>query len=311
MSGGFSRREFLVGAGAFALGGCRMFTGSAKDFDDDLMVFISDVHVRPGEQCALWQKPKAMAHVAEILRMDPLPRNVLCFGDLAYSYGTVGDYKVFKEIIAPLEAAGIKVTLTMGNHDRRAEFLEVFPEYAKSTKVPGRIVSVVETPKADFVLLDSLNAEPASPGERRNTPTGIIDEAQLAWFRDFAAKARKPVFAGAHHPAREMRNLSAALADAPTCYGWIHGHNHVWYEYFASDRYKTSHTVRSVGLPSLGCYGDIGYATFRLGEDRAVITCRETEFLFPDPWAVEHVSKNWLETVKDHDGQKFTFHYDK
>jgi len=56
------------------------------------------------------------------------------------------DYRVFREIVVdPLEAVGIRVTLTMGNHDRRDAFLEVFPEYAKTTKVPGRIVSVVES----------------------------------------------------------------------------------------------------------------------------------------------------------------------
>ena len=183
-----NRREFLKRAACLAavpaFGGCRsLFSGKPGDFDDDLMVFISDVHVRPGEQCEQWQKKRA--------------------------------------------------------------------------------------------------------------------------------KATKPVFAGAHHPAREMRNLSAALADAPTCYGWIHGHNHRWYEYFASDRYKTSRTVRTAGLPSTGHWGDIGYATFRLGDRLATLTCRETEFFFPDPWAYTRVPDNWKEVARSHDGARIVFPYDK
>lgn len=310
------RREFLKRAACLAsvpaFGGCRsLFSGKPGDFDDDLMVFISDVHVRPGEQCEQWQKKRAMAHVAEILRMDPLPRNVLCFGDLAYSFGTVADYDVFREIVRPLVDAGVKLTLTMGNHDRRREFLEVFPEYGKTTKVQGRIVSVVEAPRASFVLLDTLDETPAEPGAKRNAVAGVVDDAQCEWFRDFCAKATKPVFAGAHHPAREMRNLSAALADAPTCYGWIHGHNHRWYEYFASDRYKTSRTVRTAGLPSTGHWGDIGYAAFRLGDRLATLTCRETEFFFPDPWAYTRVPDNWKEVARSHDGAWIVFPYDK
>ena len=311
-----NRREFLKRAACFAavpaFGGCRsFFSGKPGDFDADLMVFISDVHVTTGDKCAQWQKKRAMAHVAEILRMDPLPRNVLCFGDLAYSYGTVEDYTVFKEIVKPLVDAGVKLTLAMGNHDRRSEFLKVFPEYEKTTKVSGRIVSVVDVPRASFVLLDSLDDTPSSPGAKYNTVTGIIDDAQCEWFRDFCAKATKPVFAGAHHPAREMRNLSAALADAPTCYGWIHGHNHRWYEYFASDRYKTSRTLRTAGLPSTGHWGDIGYGVFRIGGKRATLTCRQTEFFFPNPWAYKRVPENWNEVVRAHDGAQIVFPYDK
>lgn len=40
-------------------------------------------------------------------------------------------------------------TLAMGNHDIRAEFSKFFPGYDKTTKVPGRFVSVVETPHID------------------------------------------------------------------------------------------------------------------------------------------------------------------
>ena len=311
-----NRREFLKRAACFAavpaFGGCRsLFSGKPGDFDDDLMVFISDMHVTPGDKCAQWQKKRAMAHVAEILRMDPLPRNVLCFGDLAYSYGTVEDYNVFKEIVKPLVDAGVKLTLAMGNHDRRSEFLKVFPEYEKTTKVPGRIVSVVDAPRASFVLLDSLDDTPSSPGAKYNTVTGIMDDTQCEWFRDFCAKAQKPVFAGAHHPAKEMRNLSNALADAPTCYGWIHGHNHRWYDFFASDRYKTSHTVRTAGLPSTGHWGDIGYGVFRIGGKKATLTCRQTDFFFPNPWAYKRVPENWKEVVRAHDGAQIVFPYDK
>ena len=47
--------------------------------------------------------------------------------------------------------------LIMGNHDRRDNFLQVWPEYAKTSPVKGRIVSKVEMPHVDLLMLDTLN----------------------------------------------------------------------------------------------------------------------------------------------------------
>ena len=141
--------------------------------DDNLVVFISDLHIHPDG----YQPEKLRRTIADILAMDPKPRNVIALGDLAYAIGKPEDYALLKEIVAPLETAGIHLTMAMGNHDRRKRFAEAFPEMAAATHVKDRFVFVVETPRADFILLDSLQE-----GENHDkwiTP-GAIDDEQRA-----------------------------------------------------------------------------------------------------------------------------------
>ena len=92
-----SRRGFLQSAALFGAStfvsdsfGRSLFTGKAKDFDDSLMVFFSDVHVRGG---ASYQRDSFVPIVAEVLKMNPLPRNVVIFGDFAYLSGKKEDNK--------------------------------------------------------------------------------------------------------------------------------------------------------------------------------------------------------------------------
>ena len=164
-----TRRGFLGVTAAFAAAGAGCATAgggapSARALDPEAIGFISDIHV--GLPLAR-QKYKTMrdyphqpaasqALVREILALPRPPANVLCLGDISLAFGETEDYAVAAETLKPLMDAGIKVTCAMGNHDIRAEFLKYFPGYDKATKVPGRFVSVVNTPHADFILLDSL-----------------------------------------------------------------------------------------------------------------------------------------------------------
>ena len=135
-----NRREFLRagfgGLACAAVGGCRMFTGAKGDFDENLSVFVSDVHIKPDG----YQLGRFRQVVSEILRMDPLPRNVVCFGDIARSFGKAEDYAASVGVWRELVDAGIRLTLGMGNRDRRERFLPVWPEYERRTRVPGRTV---------------------------------------------------------------------------------------------------------------------------------------------------------------------------
>ena len=87
-----SRRSFLrlsAAGGAFAaVGGGALFAGAASDYDPNLTVFFSDIHVRGGES---YQLDRFKPFVAEVLKMNPLPKNVVIFGDLAYLYGAKCD----------------------------------------------------------------------------------------------------------------------------------------------------------------------------------------------------------------------------
>ncbi len=122
-------------------------------FDENLVVFISDLHTNPGG----YQPNRLRRTIADILKMKPLPLNVIALGDLAYLLGKPEEYALLKEIITPMETAGIHFTMAMGNHDRRDNFAAAFPKHAAASLLPDRFVYIVEPPYADIIVLDSLS----------------------------------------------------------------------------------------------------------------------------------------------------------
>ena len=271
-------------------------------FDENLVVFISDLHTNPSG----YQPDKCRKIVQDILKLKPLPQNVITFGDLAYLTGKRDEYALAREILAPLEEAGIKVTHGMGNHDRRTNFAEVFPEHAKRSLLKDRFVNIVETPYADIIMLDSLQQ-----GEDDKTwiTPGALDEAQVAWLKETLANYKKPVFVTAHHPITETK-IQSVLLDSPTCCGYIHGHDHRWRVDWFKRNYSDQRMIRILCLPSTGHWGDIGYTTFRLGPDQAVAELHQSEFFFPKP--VDNPAERpvqWQMITDDHKGLTCTFSY--
>ena len=262
------RRDFLKVCGAAS---AAVFTGqsvgTSQDvpgvtFDDELVVLFSDVHVRPN-----FRTVQAFAsRIEALLAMNPRPRHLLIYGDFSQFYGKKEDYFLLREMMQPVEKAGIQWDLAFGNHDRRASFFEVFPERVQTTpNVPGKYVSVVETPRADFILLDTL-VEGKGDGE--------VDDEQRAWLEKTLASYSKPVFVGAHHPVKDT-GLAPMLAACPAVAGYIFGHHHRWF-----------HTVvdglPQLTLPSTGYWGDIGFTILRFVDDNAIFTLQMIDH-FADP----------------------------
>lgn len=267
-------------AGAAALTGCRgLFTGCCGDFDENLAVFLSDIHVCGNPNWTRWHysRRELDLRIAEILAMRPLPRHVVTFGDLAFDAGDPRDYAIVRDKFKLLTDAGIVVTHATGNHDRRAQFLDHFP-MREPSPVVWRIVSEVHFPTCDLILLDSL-----VEGE----VAGGLDAPQQEWLLETLAKRTRPVFVGAHHPTRELTvkgaSIVTALKNCPFCVGWINGHGHTWEKRpLVSWGARNEDTIRGVQLPSAGLYGDIGYVTFRVSETEAVATLHETGYWFND-----------------------------
>ena len=321
-----TRRSFLAGAGAVAAGsalgeGIKDATERVPPtdgHDPNLMVFLADIHQH--DNTLRWKNGPTQANavlpelVKEVLTLRPLPANAVVFGDFSASCGWIEDFRLAAAALKPLSDAGITLTLGMGNHDNRAMFMKVFPDYKARCLVPGRIVSKVSTPNADLILLDTLKsrkgedwAEPTSKGSHVE---GAMDDAQREWLRETLAAATRPTFVGAHHSAWEC-GIVKDIVTSPTVFGYIFGHDHVWDENFLHNGYSDSRTVQTVTLPSGGFWGDIGYALFRTFEDRAELTVRQTDFYFNRRWSNKPRPKNWTERVKRHDGCKVTFWYDK
>ncbi|MBR1575089.1 MAG: metallophosphoesterase [Bacteroidales bacterium] len=247
-------------------------------YDDNLVCLISDLHTNPGA----YQPARLERTIADILALDPLPRNVIALGDLAYLLGKPEEYARLKEILVPLEASDIRLTLAMGNHDRRAHFAEAFPGYAAASELKDRFVYVVETPRVDFIVLDSLQE---STDPRKWITPGALDDGQRAWLQEkLAAYKDKPVFVMSHHPLGEI-GIRDLLLDCPTCCGYIHGHDHVWRPGWSHRNYRDRDLIRTLCVPSTGHWGDIGYTLLELGETSAVARLHQYEFFFPNPLA--------------------------
>jgi len=271
--------------------------------DPDLVVFITDIHIKDGS----FQTGRFKRVVSDILAMRPLPQNVIALGDLAYHTGKVEEYELFKPMIAPLSEAGIHVTLGMGNHDRREEFAQVFPEHAALTKLNGRYVYVVEHPKADIIVLDSLQQ---GDDKTKWISPGDLGEEQKLWLQETLSSYTKPVFVCAHHPITEL-GIDKILCASPTCCGYLYGHNHKWRKDWAKLGWHHQRIVRTLCLPSTGQAGDIGYVTFRLMEDRAVAQIHEYEFFFPEPASEGTIPPpQWKMIVEENDRDICVFSYD-
>ncbi|MBR5703816.1 MAG: metallophosphoesterase [Bacteroidales bacterium] len=272
-------------------------------FDDNLVCIISDMHIRPNK----YQQWHFERTVNEILQLNPRPRNVICLGDIAYLTGKPEEYAAAKVILSRLEEAGMTLTMTVGNHDRRDAFAAAFPEKAAASELAHRFVYTVTTPRADFLLLDSLIE--SEDQEAWITP-GEIDDAQKEWLAEkLKAYTDKPVFVMAHHPMGEVK-LQKILYECPSCCGYIYGHEHMWITDWAHNRYKGLYILRTLSVPSTGHWGDIGYTLLQLEEDKAIATYCQWGFFFPRPLKDgETRPALWDEIERDHRNAICVFPY--
>ena len=270
-------------------------------FDDNLVCIISDLHVRPGH----YQEEYFLQTVEDILALRPRPVNVLCLGDVAYLTGKPEEYAAVKQGIKRLENAGMHVTMAMGNHDRRANFAEAFPEKAAASELPHRLVFTVQTPRADFILMDSLQE---GDDHDKWIVEGAIDEQQKAWLESKLSNYRdKPVFVMSHHPINETK-LTKLLMACPACCGYIYGHNHKWEPGWSHVNYRDHDVLRTLCVPSTGHWGDIGYVLLRLEEDRATASFEQREFFFPTPVKEGEIRPAiWDDIERDHQNGVCTF----
>ena len=283
-----TRREFLtatgsllVSSGATTVSGGRK-TVTALRHDPCLVALVSDMHVnglKDEVPTHCYEEVCLRKVVASILALDPLPANVVCFGDIAYHWGQPEDYPLAASILKPLEDAGMRLTLGMGNHDRRDNFLAQWPEYAKTSPVTGRIVSKVGLPHVDLLMLDTLNALEVEKNKKSNP--GELDNAQREWLAETLKAATKPILTCAHHKPNEGKvDLAKLLLESAACKGHIHGHWHKWGRDIIHNGWNPHNLKPMVGLPSTGHWGDIGFATMRVFPDRVEITNLQNDFFF-------------------------------
>jgi len=226
-----SRRQFITQLGtAVALA---QVESSAAEVDADLIAILNDTHIG-GQQPETSSVPTHLREAVEFLvRLPKRPAAVVINGDLALNKGTPGDYAHFAKLIAPLRATGISVHLTMGNHDDRDVFYETLSsEKHDSPPMASKHVGLVQTARANLILLDSLKAP--------NVPQGLLGEEQQDWLAKMLdAHAERPALVFAHHNPRlggdpkhypggleDSEPLWKVLVPRPHVKAYIHGHIH-------------------------------------------------------------------------------------
>jgi Icc protein len=233
-----SRRRFL--SGSFAAGAGLLLPhpllAARRVADPHRFVLLADTHVwehtdreHSGVNPAI-QFTKARE---EYLRLDPFPAAAMIAGDCAFIEGQAKDYAALVALLRPVREVGLPIHFALGNHDHRGNFWTVFPQQRPGDPPPvvDKHVSVIETPRANWFLLDSL--------QRTNHTPGLLAKAQLAWLaRALDARADKPALVMAHHDPQPGNATGSGLQDTDALFdvleprkhvqAYFYGHTHAW-----------------------------------------------------------------------------------
>jgi 3',5'-cyclic AMP phosphodiesterase CpdA len=230
-----NRRSFLAGtlAGSIALASGAF--GANQATDDATFALLADAHI-PSDPNTVAREVNMAENlrrvVGQLIDQERQPAAALIVGDCAYLEGKVGDYKVLRELLAPLGQAGLPVHLALGNHDHRRNCLEAFPanDGQLQAKVERR-VTIIPGKQANWFVLDSLDKVNKTPGE--------LGQQQLKWLAEaLDAHADRPALIALHHnPVLTQEHTSglmdsAALLEVAAARKQVKaiffGHTHVW-----------------------------------------------------------------------------------
>lgn len=230
-----SRRHFIRRS---VLGGLAILTwrqgASAAGVDPNRWALLSDTHIAADpakvqgvtnvtdKLRATIAELAARATVAELAARETRPAGLIVNGDCALDIGVPGDYTQFLELLKPIAELKVPMHFTMGNHDHRENFWAALSDQAALPRpVEGKQISVIETPHANWFLLDSLEKTKSTPG--------VLGEAQRSWLaKALDERASKPALLMVHHnPIAYDPGKAAGLTDAEELFGVVMPRKHV------------------------------------------------------------------------------------
>ena len=201
-----SRRRFLgsIAAGMGLVAGRHLYSADAET-DADRYFLLSDTHIAADAKAAehgTTMLENLQQVIGELNKEEKRAASVIVNGDCAYHNGESGDYQTFLKAIEPVRQRGMPVHLTMGNHDKRENFWKEIPGQDPARKaVQDRQVTLIETPRVNWILLDSLDKTNATPG--------ILGKPQTEWLaKTLDDNAKKPALVMVHHNPDEKPKVT-------------------------------------------------------------------------------------------------------
>ena len=196
-----SRRHFLGSTAAAGLGLLLpRFASAAGETDPHRFFLLSDTHIAADPKTLrgpvnMYDNLKQVC--GELLEAGARPASVLVNGDCVFLQGFEADYVTFAGMLKPLREAGMTIHLTLGNHDDRTHFWNAIKAEKDAGTEPGkavenRYVTVIEAPRANWFILDSL--------DKTNSTPGIATQPQIDWLaKELDARPGKPALVMVHH----------------------------------------------------------------------------------------------------------------
>lgn len=162
-------------------------------------VVMSDLHVMPEGELSVTLDTGARLEQAVEAVIDRYGDADFCIlaGDLT-DLGQPQAYERLKTIIARMP---IPVHITLGNHDDRPSFLQVFG--ADLVAETGKVDKVIDTKGYRIILLDS-----SEPGR----VDGVLEQTQIDWLRARLSEVLdRPVIVILHHNANALHINSDSI----------------------------------------------------------------------------------------------------
>lgn len=247
-----SRRRFLQGSFAAAAGLALVPIVQAAEQvtagNPDRLLLLSDVHIAANPELVV-RNARMFDHlkqtIEEVLASKLSPAAGFINGDLAYNTAEPGDYATLISLLKPLREAGMPLHLGLGNHDHFDRFRAAFPKASEENgdPVPAKQVLVVETKRANFFQLDSL--------EQTGTVTGILGPAQVAWLgKALDDHKEKPAVIFVHHNP-DVPSTKNGLKDTDKLYETILPRKQVKAVVFGHTHKRSATKVEDVHLINL------------------------------------------------------------
>jgi 3',5'-cyclic AMP phosphodiesterase CpdA len=167
----------------------------------------------------------------DLRELPKRPAGVFLTGDCAYSQGESGDYALLAELLEPIRGAQMPVHLALGNHDHRERFWAAFQEERTARRpLPDRQVSLLQTSRVNWFILDSLEKTLSTPG--------MLGHEQLEWLaKSLDENQNKPALVLVHHnPGLKGGNMGLkdtlpfleVIRPRKHVKAYIYGHTHNW-----------------------------------------------------------------------------------